>query len=229
MAQVAVVVGFGPGVSTAVAEKFGSQGFAVALVSRNRERLDAGVAALTAKGVTAEAFVADAAQPAEIERTLGEIRSRLGPITVLEWTAYGLGAGDLLAATPDELRSALDLPITGLLAAVRAALPDLKQSAGGAVLITNGSLAYYDAATDELAVTWKVMGLAVANAAKHKLAGLLAQRLKSEGVFVGEVMIQGTVKGTAFDQGQANIAPAAVANAFWQLYAARAQHFATVG
>jgi NADP-dependent 3-hydroxy acid dehydrogenase YdfG len=48
MAKTIVVVGFGPGISTAVAEKFGSSGFAVALVARNEERLAAGVKALKA-------------------------------------------------------------------------------------------------------------------------------------------------------------------------------------
>ncbi len=36
MSKTIVVVGFGPGVSTAVAEKFGAAGFSVALVGRNR-------------------------------------------------------------------------------------------------------------------------------------------------------------------------------------------------
>jgi len=66
MPRTIVVVGFGPGVSTAVAEKFGQEGFAVALVARSRDRLDAGVRALEAKGVAAAAFVADAGDPAAI-------------------------------------------------------------------------------------------------------------------------------------------------------------------
>ena len=35
MSKTIVVVGFGPGISTAVAEKFGAGGFSVALVARN--------------------------------------------------------------------------------------------------------------------------------------------------------------------------------------------------
>ena len=48
-----IVVGYGPGISTGVAEKFGAEGFQVSLVARNKERLDAGVKALEAKGVKA--------------------------------------------------------------------------------------------------------------------------------------------------------------------------------
>ena len=43
MAKTIFVGGFGPGISTAVAERFGREGFSVALVARNQERLDAGV------------------------------------------------------------------------------------------------------------------------------------------------------------------------------------------
>ena len=38
-----VIVGYGPGTATAVAERFGKEGFAVALVGRNEERLAEGV------------------------------------------------------------------------------------------------------------------------------------------------------------------------------------------
>lgn len=61
MAKTIVVVGFGPGNSTAVAEKFGTEGFSVALVGRNEDRLAAGVSALKARGIAAAAFPADAA------------------------------------------------------------------------------------------------------------------------------------------------------------------------
>jgi hypothetical protein len=71
------------------------------------------------------------------------------------------------------------------------------------------------------------MGIALANAAKHKLVGLLAQRLKGDGVYVGEVMVAGTIKGTATDAGNA-IEGAAVANKFWELYQARGESRARI-
>jgi short-subunit dehydrogenase len=43
------VVGFGPGISSAVAEKFGPEGFSVGLVARNQDRLASGLAALKTK------------------------------------------------------------------------------------------------------------------------------------------------------------------------------------
>ena len=75
--------------------------------------------------------------------------------------------------------------------------------------------------TPLVAAQWGVMGLAVANAAKHKVVGLLSEKLKGEGIYVGEVVVLSTVKGTAFDQGNATIEAGKVADTFWTLYRER--------
>lgn len=223
MSKTIVVVGFGPGVSTAVAEKFGAAGFSVALIARNRERLATGVEALKAKGVAAAAFQADAGDPASIREAIGKSRAELGPIAVIHWNAFGgAEAGDLLTANPAALKGIFDIAIVGLLAAVQETLPDLKSTKEGAVLVTNGAFGEMTPQIDEFAVSVKVMGIALANTAKDKLVGLLAQRLKGEGVYVGEVVISGTVKGTPWDSGN-GIEPAKIADTFWELYQARSE------
>ncbi|WP_414688086.1 SDR family NAD(P)-dependent oxidoreductase [Mycobacterium sp.] len=58
-----VVVGVGPGLGLSVAHRFGKEGFAVALVSRDADRHAAYLRALDAAGVDAAAFTADAADP----------------------------------------------------------------------------------------------------------------------------------------------------------------------
>ena len=229
MPKTIVVVGYGPGVSNAVAEKFGAEGFAVALVARNAERLAAGVEALKAKGVAAAAVPADASDPDAIAAAIAEARTALGPITAIHWNAYGAGdAGDLLAATPAATRAAFDVAIVGLLAAVQAAAPDLKAAGDGAVLVTNGAFGELSPQIDAVAVNLKLMDLAMANAAKHKLVGLLSERLKADGVYVGEVMIAGAVKGTAYADGRPGIDPARIATEFWRLYQGRGETYARV-
>ncbi|MFI4933817.1 MAG: SDR family NAD(P)-dependent oxidoreductase [Caulobacterales bacterium] len=223
MPKTIVVVGFGPGVSTAVAEKFGREGFSVALVARNEERLAAGVAALKAKGIAAARFPADAGDPAAIRSAIGKARAELGPITVLHWNAFNNGqAGNLLTTDPAAVPGVFDVAIVGLLAAVQEALPDLKGAGDGAVLVTNGAFGEIAPPIDALATNMNVMGLALANAAKHKLVGLLAARLKDEGVYIGEVMIAGAVKGTATG-GDGGIESSTIANKFWELYRARGE------
>ena len=223
MAKNILIAGYGPGISTAVAEKFGAEGFHVAIVGRNADKLDAGVKALEDKGVKATAFVANLGDPNAVRDVVGKVHAKLGAISVLEWTAYSPGnvAADLMAASDDEIRSLFDTAIVGLIAAVRAAHADLK-SEKGAVLITNGAAGFIDPKMDEMNVQWGMMGLGVANAAKQKLVGMLAKKLEPDGIYVGEVMIAGTIKGTSFDQNNAmSIDSKDVAAKYWEMFTTR--------
>ncbi len=221
MSKTIVVVGFGPGISTAVAEKFGAEGFSVALVARNSERLAAGVQALKAKGISATAIAANAGDPSAIRAAIAKARAELGPITVLHWNAFsGSGIRDLLTIDPVTVGDVFDVAVVGLLSAVQEALPDLKSTKEGAVLVTNGAFGENTPMMDGFAIRLKSVGVALANAAKYKLVGLLVQTLKDDGVYVGEVMVAGSIKGTPF-AGDQSIEGMAVANKFWDLYQAR--------
>lgn len=222
MSKVILIGGYGPGISNAVAERFGAEGFSLALVARNAERLTRGVTELRGKGFEAQAFPADLGQPDQVREMVRKVRGALGSISVLHWNAYSSSAGDLLAADTSDVRAAIEIAVLSPLAAVQEALPDLRAQKG-ALLVTNGGLALFDPAVDAMSVSWNVMGLAVANSAKHKLVGLLSAKLKEEGVYVGEVMVTATVKGTAFDQGNATLDPAVIAAKFWELFESRSE------
>ena len=228
MTKTIVVVGFGPGISTSVAKKFGSEGFSVALIARNETRLAEGVEALKAKGVPAAAFKADAGDPAAMREAIVKARKELGPICVLQWNAHGGNeARDILSADPVIVRGIFDIAIVGLLAAIQEALPDLRDMKEAAVLVTNGAAGEIDPQMDAFvtgsnASGLKLMGVAVANAAKDKLVGMLAKQLQKDGIYVGQVMIAGTIKGTTWDAPD-SIDPSAVAEKFWQLYQDRSE------
>lgn len=213
-----MVCGYGPGISSAVARKFGDEGFQVAIVARSAERIEAGAKALSDAGITAKAFVCDLGDVAAVQQLVADVRASLGPITVVHWNAYGSGAGDLTTSDPNELRSVLDVAVVGEVAAVQAALPDLRTQAGAAVLVTGGGFAFYVDQVDQMITQWNTMGVAVAKAAQHKLTGLLHQKLKADGIYVGSIIVMGMVKGTAFDHGNATLDAADLAAAFWQLY-----------
>lgn len=221
MSNAILIVGFGPAISSAVAEKFAAAGFAVGLVARSEDRLSAGVGALRAKGVQAEGFVADAGAPESIRAAVLKARAALGPISVLHWNAAsGSAAGDLLSTTSADLASVFGPTVVGLVAAVQEALPDLS-AARGALLVTNGALGDVNPAMDALALNFGAMGAALGNTAKHKLVGLLAQQLKPRGIYVGEVTVAGLVKGSSSDRGNAHLEASTIADKFWELYERR--------
>jgi short-subunit dehydrogenase len=205
-----------------VARKFGKEGFSVAIVARNGERLAAAEAALKEAGISVKAFPCDLGDPEAVRSMVRDVRAALGPISVVHWNAAPLLAGDLTTCKTEELRGALDLGITGLITAIQEALPDLR-SERGAALVTGGGFAFYDPKIDAMAVTVGTMGLALAKAAQHKAVGLLNRKLAPDGVYVGEVVVLGMVKGSAFDQGSATLEASDVANKFWEMHESRAQ------
>ncbi len=134
-----------------------------------------------------------------------------------------------MAAPLEELQTVFNVGVVGLVAAVQEVLPDLKGRPEAAVLVTNGGFGTFSDAVDGYAVQSKSMGLAIGNSAKHKAVRVLAKRLESEGVYVGEVMVLGTVKGTAWDRGNATLEASKIAEKFWQLYEGRKERFAQFG
>lgn len=228
MSKTIIVAGYGPGISNALAERFGQAGFQVALVARSADRLASGVEELAAKGIRSKAFTADLSDPSRVREVVAQVRDELGPIDALAWTAYSGGAGDLLTAEDDEVRAALDIATVSLLAAVREARANLA-SRKGAVLVANGSLGLFNESVDAMAAQHNIMGLALANAAKHKLVGVLAPKLRGEGIYVGEVMVLGVIKGTAFDRGGPTLEASSIAAKFWEIHSGRSQTYAQVG
>ncbi len=221
MSKTIVVCGYGPGISDAVARKFGAEGFSVALVARSEQKLQTAVEKLAAQGVKAQAFATDLGDPSAVKELIGKVQQSLGPVTVLHWNAYAGRAGDLLQASPDDIRCTFDVSVTGLVAAVQASQSDLKSSGHGAVLVTGGVFAFYDPQVDAMATQWNAMGVAVSKAAQHKLVGLLSAKLGKDGVYVGEVIVMGVVKGTAFDSGHGQLEPDDIAATFFRIYTER--------
>lgn len=227
MPKAIIVCGYGPGISDAVANKFGSEGFQVALVARTADKLEKARAALEARGVHAAAFPTDLSDPNAAKGLVKRVTGQLGAVTAIHWNAYANTAGDVLAADAAALRTVFDVGVTSLVLTVQEALADLK-AAKGAVLVTNGGLGYFDPKVDAMAIQWNSMGLAIANSAKHKLVGLLTEKLRADGITVGEVVVLGLVKGTAWDTGNATIDARTIAGKFWEIYAKHESSVVTV-
>lgn len=221
MAKTILVCGYGSGISRAVAERFGREGFSLALVARNADKVKSAAAELSKQGLTARGFACDLSDIAAVRSLVAAVRGELPQITVLHWNAYSHAAGDLLTAELDELREIFNLSVVNLVAAVRECLPDLKAAERPAVLVTGGALSNFHPQADERAAQWGAMGLAIAKSAQRKAVGVLHAKLAPLGVYVGEVTVSAIVKGTAADRGNGTLEAAAVGQRFWELYSER--------
>ena len=80
------IVGAGSGVGASVASRFGREGFRVALLSRNQEKLDGMAAELKEQNITARGFAVDVRDSAALQVALHAASSELGPIEVLQYS-----------------------------------------------------------------------------------------------------------------------------------------------
>jgi hypothetical protein len=103
---------------------------------------------------------------------------------------------------------------------VQEALEDLKSSPSAAILVANGALGEPTSQADTFSKLLDNDGVSLENAAKSKLVGILAERLREFDIYVGEVTIAGSIKGTATATATA-IEPAEIAETFWSLVEAR--------
>ncbi|MFE7935681.1 SDR family NAD(P)-dependent oxidoreductase, partial [Streptomyces sp. NPDC057456] len=137
------IVGAGPQLGLAIARTFGSRGFDVALISRNREKLDGLVSALIAEGITAAAFPADVLDHGALTQALKEAATMFGGINVLEYSPAGV-AGSTIATTPVEtdpsdVQREMEFQLYGAIAATQAVLPAMREAGAGTLLYTTGA------------------------------------------------------------------------------------------
>lgn len=222
-----IVFGHGPGISDAVARRFGKAGHPVAIVARNAQRLDQAAQALRASGIDAHPFTADLSDAAAVTATVGAVRTALGPVGTLHWNAFLDVDGDLLSVTPAELNQGYAIRVTGYITAIQACLSDLEANRGS-VLATCGVMALDDPRIDAFATGYGALAIGVA--AQHKANGILAQTLAPRGIHVGEVIVNGFVRGTPGGADKPGaLEPNDIAEAFWNLHENRHAHSVIVG
>jgi NADP-dependent 3-hydroxy acid dehydrogenase YdfG len=180
-----LVIGAGPGISTATARKLGAEGYAVGLVSRREGSLAELGSALRADGVRAEWTTAEAGDPASLTAAVEALIAALGPVDVL---LYNVSVGRQAAVpelAPEELLADLAAGAVGLQTAVRAVLPGMREHGAGTVLVTGGGSA--DRPVPSMA------SLGVQKAALRALVEVQARALAPEGVHVATATVRGLV------------------------------------
>jgi short-subunit dehydrogenase len=198
------IVGAGPGISQSVAKRFANEGFQVALIARNTEKLEGLKTELIEQGVTARAYSANAGDAKALTASLERVTAELGAPNVLVYNAMSSSAGGAASLDPAQLEADFRVNVSGALVAVRAVLPAMGAAGRGTVLFTGGGLALQPAP--------QYASLAVGKAGLRSLAFSLAQELEPQGVHVATVTVAGFVKpGSAFD-------PDKIAVHYWRLH-----------
>lgn len=222
--RTALVLGVGPGLGMSIAQRFGREGFAVALVSRSTARHDAYVAQLAGAGIEATAFTADLSDRDRLLTVLKEVGTP-------EVVYYGPGAADLddrpvditeIGRTDVDKGFALVYPAVDVVAEV---LPAMLERGSGGLLFAGG-------------LSGKIPmpmlgGLALGAAALRQYALTLNAALAPRGIYAGTLTIGGIVERgdihamisaapEAFgDVSGHTLNPDAIAEVAWELYTTR--------
>jgi NAD(P)-dependent dehydrogenase (short-subunit alcohol dehydrogenase family) len=187
--RVIVVVGAGPGMGAAVARRFGSAGYDVALVARMAESLERLGTELHAAGITARWAAADITDPAALAAVIRRFTDHFGHIDVLHFNPSAFRPRTPLELTPQELLDDLCLGVAPLLTAVQAARPAMSE---GARILATGSMAA-DQPSSEAA------SLGVQKAALRNLVTSLDATLAPDGIRAMSLTVNGTLApNTAF-------------------------------
>jgi NAD(P)-dependent dehydrogenase (short-subunit alcohol dehydrogenase family) len=211
------IVGAGPGLGLSIANVFGRNGFAVALVARSQERLDGLAAQLGESGIDAAGFAADVMDRSSLTAAFARIKARFGGVDVLEYSPAphnpvpGITTAGPLDVTVDNVQPQLDYYLYGAMTAARQVLPDMIERRSGTLLFTTGA-----SSVDPSVAPPEFGNIAVAGAALRAWVLTLHQALADKSVYAAHVPLAVWI-GSGGPQTQADT----IAQHYWDLHTKR--------
>ncbi|NIA70792.1 SDR family NAD(P)-dependent oxidoreductase [Pelagibius litoralis] len=206
--QCCVIVGVGPGLGAAVARRFAAAGYAVALASRNPDRLAPLVAEIAAAGGSARAYRADATDETEVTALFDAAEKDLGPIGVAVFNASGRVRKPIAEIEAQEFIDAWMRGCFGGFLVGREAARRMQPRNAGTILFTG--------ATASVKAFPLSAGFAVAKYGLRALAESMARALQPEGIHVAHFVIDGAIGS---DETNARLDPTAIAETYYQTHA----------
>jgi NAD(P)-dependent dehydrogenase (short-subunit alcohol dehydrogenase family) len=201
--KVLAIVGAGPGLGASMAKRFAASRWAVGLVARREEVVNACVSDLGGYGVPTHGLVADVVNARSVDASLDAIRDALGVPTVVAYNASLYQPEPALELTPEKLMLGLNVHVAGALNTAQSAVRILKPTARGVLVFTVNKLAREPAAG--------ATAMSIGKGAQLNLALSLEQELQGTGIHIAIVTICGPIKqGTQFD-------PDRIAEVYWDI------------
>lgn len=201
MSQSIMIIGAGPGIGQAVAERFGKAGWTIVLAGRTAARLEALAAALSGQGITAHAVTVDAADPSALRAAIAEAERLTGGLTAVHYNAAVVRQQDLFSMTDAEVVGDLATNVAGGLHAIRAAV-DRFGTRGGTILVTGGGLGVTPHAD--------YASLGVGKAALRNIVQALAEPLAARNIRIAIATVATLVAPGSVEASD-------VADSFWHL------------
>ncbi len=202
--KLALIIGVGPGLGLALSKKFFSEGLDVAMVARDKHKLETFAAKLKNGFGTVRSYSADVGDKESLESTIESIVASQGVPEVLIYNVSRLVQSPPLEVVYDTFIEDFKINVGGVLVAFQKIFPMMNEAGKGTILITGGGLSlnpYYEYAS-----------LGVGKAGLRNLSFSLAQEASQSDVGVYTVTINGVIApDTKFD-------PENIAEKFYEIF-----------
>jgi len=142
MPEVAVVAGGSAGIGRAAVVALARGGYWVAVLARDRERIDATCAEICAAGGNALAIPTDVADPVQVEEAADRIERELGRISVWVNNASTTVFARALDMAPEEYQRITQVSYLGVVHGTLSALKRMQPRDRGIIIQTGSALAY---------------------------------------------------------------------------------------
>ncbi len=143
MPKIVVVTGASAGVGRATAEEFAKQGYDVALLARDPDRLEGAAAELrSVHGVRTLAIPTDVANADAVENAATKVENELGPIDVWVNVAMATVFAPVAKLTAQEVERGTRVTYLGQVHGMMAALSRMRMRNSGTIVNVGSALAY---------------------------------------------------------------------------------------
>lgn len=183
--KVALIVGAGDSLGAAVARRFASQGFVVALSRRHGDKLAGLVAEIEGAGGRAHAFGSDARDEDQVVELIGVVERDIGPIEV---AVHNIGANVQFGITETTTRVFLkvwELACKSAFLVGREVARPMLARGRGTILFTGATASVRGAAG--------FAAFAAGMHGKRALAQSMARELAPKGIHVAHIVIDGPI------------------------------------
>lgn len=198
-----LIIGAGPGLGTAVARRFGRDGYAVTLVARNEQNLSTLAGQLRSEGVDVDTAAADASDSKAFRAALDELAGRITPAVVV-YNAALVTSDSILDIDEDYVLSSYAVNVAGAISTAQVFTPAMREAKAG-TLLTTGGYAYIDPYP-------AYASLALGKASLRAATTLLHKELKGDGVHATSITIHGPIAADT------PLAPELIAESYWTLH-----------
>jgi NAD(P)-dependent dehydrogenase (short-subunit alcohol dehydrogenase family) len=214
--KVATILGVGPGLGAAIARRFASEGFAVALMARREESVAAVREEIADSGGEALPVATDATDPDSVAAAFEQVRAELGDPEVFVYNAGAFQMGGVLEVSPAKFDECFRANCAGAFYAARQVLPAMVEAGRGTVLLTG--------ATASMRGSARFSALAVGKFGLRALAQSMAREFGPQGIHISHIIVDGQIntprmREMAPDREEHTLLSAdAIAETYWQLH-----------